>query len=216
MKLQLSKVRNRRGVSLAESLVATALFGGMLYVMISLQIFMARENVQASIDLDAERRLNEIWKAFGSTRINEMFFPEYIGNSPNSIRPNGPVNSEVLPTSISARWLWESGYKYMDRLQPQLYALRLVNGVCVPWQRLEIDFNRERQTMTIEYIRTRYGIEGPCSGIRTEPGDSLRIGPTTWSKITDVQLVSSPTSSLLFLWFKSNGDWRCVTAGIRV
>jgi hypothetical protein len=187
----------------------------MLYVMISLQIFMARENVQATIDLDAERQLNEITRALESTRVRELFLPEYINLSNFSPNPNGPVNSEVLPTSISARWIWESRYRYMDKLQPQLYALRLNNGICVPEQRLQVDFNREMQTITLSYERTKYGREGPCSGIRTEPGDFLTIGPTTWRKVTDVQLVSSPSSQLLFLWFKSNGDWRCITAGFR-
>ncbi len=198
--------RNKRGASFPETLVSMALFASISATATSLYLTFNRYYTQSLADLDRARTANQILNTIRSSRISDMIFPPTLGGFVSS---NGVVNSEFKYETVSSYWYWKTTGAYMARLEPQLYGISKSNSICIPDLDARITFNREVNTLTFIYSRTKEGSVLQCLG----GGDQIEVfGTYTWNNVQEVEVVKSDDSGLT-LWIKYGNEWFPLAAG---
>jgi hypothetical protein len=198
--------RNRRGVSLPETLVSMALFASISATATSLFLTFNHYYTQSLKSLDRARTANQILNTIRSSRLSDMILPPATGAF---YIPNGPVNTQFSTSTVSALWKWGEIYDYMARVEPQLYGLTKTNGICVPTYVAILYFNKDDHTLNFSYRRTKEGVVLDCLG-GSEPLESF--GPYTWTNIEEAEIIKSDGAGLV-LWVKYNNEWFSLLAG---
>ncbi len=200
--------RNRRGVSMAESIVSLALTGGLIATATSLLVFFSTESAELSQRVARQALRKEVMHTVGPA-LDGMIFLRRVG--PNI--PNGPVNATFQQTTVSATWRWRNDPKHMAQLYPGLVGLQQSSGICLPDKRTFLIFDKTEKTLQLEYYRRQEGRLVECLGGTSAERD--HIGPITWKSITDVQLVKVGETDLeLWIRFEGKPEWYSMASGL--
>jgi hypothetical protein len=199
-------VRSNRGVSLPETLVSMALFASISATATSLFLTFNHYYNLSLKGIEGARVSNQILNTIESSRMANMIFPLTTG----AFRiPNGPVITQFSKSTVSGRWIWRMDGRYMARVEPQLYGLSKNNSICIPDLNADLYYDKDGQTLTFTYSRTKEGEVLPCLG-GTATLESF--GSYTWKNVQEVEVVASG-STRLTLWIKYDDEWLPFTAG---
>jgi Tfp pilus assembly protein PilV len=198
--------RKNRGASLVETLVSVVLFASVSATATNIYLTFNHYYNLSLQGLERARTINQIRTTIRSSRISDMIFPPEVNNFGT---PNGIVNSKFAAATVSSSWSWKVTGKYMARLEPQLYGLSKSNGICIPDLDAKINFDRETNTLSFRYSRTKEGSVLQCLG----GGDQKEVfGTYTWKKVQEVEVVKSDDSGLT-LWIRYGDNWYSLIAG---
>ncbi|MBW4697740.1 MAG: hypothetical protein KME03_07550 [Aphanocapsa lilacina HA4352-LM1] len=199
--------RNRRGKSLIEATVSTALLGLVAVASISLTMFFSQAAKETAIARHSIESLNQAEETLSPT-VSNMVFRKYL---PTTFESNGPVNDVFSKGSTtSARWHWKNNEPVMWQLYPHIYGVAKKSGICLQDRETRVEFDRSRQILLLDYQYRGDGELVECLGGKTQ--GMITVKDVVVNHVSEAQVVRVGNRALR-LWFKQYGEWRSVRAG---